>query len=56
MEPNELAGVERSYAEYKEVEHLSFDPLIALNLPATYEEVVQRYKRLRGESRPPSLN
>ena len=47
---------ERSYVEYLGIEHLSFDPLKDLNLPASYEEVVLRYKRLRGDRPLPGLN
>lgn len=50
------AHTERTYAEYQEVEHLSFDPLADLNLPASYEEVVQRYNRLRAEKQAPGMN
>ncbi len=48
--------MDRSYAEYQLVEHLSFDPLADLNLPASYEEVVNRYRRLRGDRYEPHLN
>lgn len=47
--PEEVTG--RSYAEYRDGQRLCFDPLEDLNLPASYEEVVLRYKRLR-EVRP----
>lgn len=56
LKKSSSVGPERSYAEYQAVEHLSFDPLTALNLPATYEEVVRRYKRLRSQDQGPSLN
>ncbi|HMN06300.1 MAG TPA: hypothetical protein PKD45_11290 [Flavobacteriales bacterium] len=56
-ETNEVIA-ERSYAEYRDAERLSFDPMKDLNLPASYEEVVLRYKRLRsGRTEPgPCLN
>ncbi|MGB3525991.1 MAG: hypothetical protein WBB32_08510 [Flavobacteriales bacterium] len=47
---------ERTYSEYIGGDHLSFDPLTDLNLPSSYEEVVMRYKRLRGERQLASLN
>ncbi len=58
MEPEKQqeAAAERTYAAYREEEHLVFDPLQDLNLPASYEEVQRRYKRLRTEREAPSLN
>lgn len=41
--------VERSYSAYSGGDHLTFDPLKDLNLPASYEEVVARFKRLQGD-------
>ena len=58
MELKEALDVksERTYSEYHGGEHLTFDPLKDLNLPSSYEEVVMRYKRLRGERQAVSLN
>lgn len=36
--------------------HLTFDPLKDLNLPSSYEEVVERFKRLQGERVWESMN
>jgi len=47
---------ERTYSEYVGGEHLIFDPLKDLNLPSSYEEVVSRFQRLRGERATLSLN
>ncbi len=47
---------ERSYADYHGCAELDFDPLKDLNLPASYEEVMVRYKRLRPEKIDPALN
>ncbi len=58
MELKEALDVksEGTYSEYLGGEHLSFDPLKDLNLPSSYEEVVMRYNRLRGERQLPSMN
>ena len=58
MELKEALDVksERTYSEYDGGEHLTFDPLKDLNLPSSYEEVMMRYKRLRGERQAVSLN
>lgn len=59
MEGKALAEppVERSYVEYQTTDHLLFDPLKDLNLPASYDEVVERYRRLRGDQpSSPGLN
>lgn len=47
---------ERSYSGYNSVGSLSFDPLKELNLPASYDEVVERFKRLQGERPDEVLN
>lgn len=39
---------ERSYSAHHSGPHLSFDPMKDLNLPANYDEVVTRFKRLQG--------
>lgn len=39
---------ERSYSAHHTGPHLSFDPMKDLNLPANYDEVVTRFKRLQG--------
>ncbi len=49
-------ATERSYSDYHGSADLAFDPLKDLNLPASYEEVVLRYKRLRPEKIDPALN
>ena len=58
MELKETLDVksEGTYSEYLGGEHLTFDPLKDLNLPSSYEEVVVRYMRLRGERQLPSMN
>ncbi|MBZ0206381.1 MAG: hypothetical protein K8H89_08650 [Flavobacteriales bacterium] len=58
MELNETIDIksERTYSEYVGGEHLTFDPLKELNLPSSYEEVVSRYQRLRGDRTVLSLN
>lgn len=58
MDPkeNEETLAERTYADYRDDERLSFDPLEDLNLPASYEEVQARYRQLRAERETPSLN
>ncbi|MBS1939239.1 MAG: hypothetical protein JSS84_15665 [Bacteroidetes bacterium] len=58
MEAKEVAepSVQRSYMEYQAADHLLFDPLKDLNLPASYDEVVERYRRLRCEQPSPGLN
>ncbi len=38
---------QRSYASYKRIAKLSFDPMKDLNLPGSYDEVVERFKRLQ---------
>jgi hypothetical protein len=48
QEPTEQQ-TERSYSGYYSGGALSFDPLKDLNLPASYEEVVARFRRLQGE-------
>jgi hypothetical protein len=58
MEPEGLAEpeTERSYATYGPEAQLIFDPLKDLNLPASYEEAMARYKRLRPDPGSESLN
>ncbi len=48
-------GTERSYAAYSSTE-LSFDPMKELNLPASYEEVTARFRRLQGSRAMEVLN
>ncbi|MFT3885667.1 MAG: hypothetical protein QM724_09620 [Flavobacteriales bacterium] len=38
----------RSYSSYFSGAQLTFDPLKELNLPANYEEVVARFRKLQG--------
>lgn len=54
--PGTTEQTERSYSEYNSGGALSFDPLKELNLPANYEEVVERFKRLQGERADEVLN
>lgn len=42
------SGPERSYAAICAGKDLAFDPMKDLNLPASYEEVVTRFRRLQG--------
>ena len=44
----ETIAAERTNETYAGGEHLTFDPLADLNLPASYEEVVDRYRRIQG--------
>lgn len=37
----------RTYASYRKIAKLSFDPMKDLNLPASYDEVLARFKRLQ---------
>jgi len=39
---------ERCYSTYSKGSQLSFDPMKDLNLPANYDEVLSRFKRLQG--------
>jgi hypothetical protein len=39
---------ERSYAAICAGKDLAFDPMKDLNLPASYEEVILRFRRLQG--------
>ncbi|MEO8588343.1 MAG: hypothetical protein ABI432_03155 [Flavobacteriales bacterium] len=41
-------NAERSYSAYNSGTPLAFDPMKDLNLPANYDEVVSRFKRLQG--------
>ncbi|MBS1940981.1 MAG: hypothetical protein JST38_08910 [Bacteroidetes bacterium] len=58
MEPNDTIEkeAERTYADYAADVRLNFDPLQDLNLPASYEEVRTRYKRLRTDRSMETLN
>jgi hypothetical protein len=47
---------ERTYAAYAGDVQLNFDPLQDLNLPASYDEVRQRYQRLRMDRSMETLN
>ncbi len=38
---------QRTYASYERIAKLSFDPMKDLNLPASYDEVLKRFKRLQ---------
>lgn len=49
------AQIERSYAEYA-AKDLAFDPMKDLNLPGSYEEVVDRFSRLQGDRAAEVLN
>jgi hypothetical protein len=46
----------RCYSTYNSGGQLEFDPLKELNLPANYDEVVNRFKRLQGERAVEILN
>jgi hypothetical protein len=47
---------ERGYASYNDGSKLSFDPMKDLNLPANYDEVMARFKRLQGDRAMEALN
>lgn len=47
---------DRSYSAYFSGGNLSFDPLKELNLPASYDEVVTRFRKLQGERAVEVLN
>ncbi len=47
---------DRSYRNYHSGGELQFDPMKDLNLPASYDEVVARFKRLQGDRAMESLN
>ena len=54
--PEEQKGTERSYASLANNASLSFDPMKELNLPASYDEVTVRFKRLQGSRAMEVLN
>ncbi len=54
-EASQEAG-ERGYASYNSGSKLSFDPMKDLNLPANYDEVLARFKRLQGVRAMEALN
>lgn len=55
VSPAEPVGeAERSYSGHGE--KLGFDPMKDLNLPANYDEVVSRFKRLQGTRAMEALN
>jgi hypothetical protein len=47
---------ERNYAALSEAKELAFDPLKDLNLPASYEEVTLRFRRLQSGKDMETLN
>lgn len=47
---------ERSYTDYTVEKDLAFDPLKDLNLPGSYEEVLDRFNKLQGERAQEVLN
>lgn len=58
-QPNEENTEEqggRSYGTYSSGAKLGFDPLKELNLPADYEEVVSRFRKLQGDRAMEVLN
>jgi hypothetical protein len=55
-ETAEQKAEQRCYSQYGNKEDLAFDPLKELNLPANYEEVLARFKKLQGERAMESLN
>lgn len=46
----------RCYTTYTKEDKLSFDPLKDLNLPASYEEVLARFKKLQCDRAMEALN
>lgn len=55
-ETEEQKAERRCYSQYGNKENLSFDPLKELNLPANYDEVLDRFKKLQGERAMEALN
>lgn len=49
-------GTERSYEAICARNDLEFDPMKDLNLPASYDEVIIRFKRLQGDRAQEVLN
>ena len=47
-ETEEQKAERRCYSQYGNKENLSFAPLKELNLPANYDEVRDRFKKLQG--------
>lgn len=47
---------ERSYADYTVEKEFAFDPLKDLNLPGSYQEVLDRFNKLQGERAQEVLN
>jgi len=47
---------ERSYTDYTAEKELAFDPLKDLNLPGSYQEVLDRFNKLQGERAQEVLN
>ncbi|MBK9419936.1 MAG: hypothetical protein IPN44_02660 [Flavobacteriales bacterium] len=52
----EKPAEERAPDTYAGGDHLTFDPLADLNLPASYEEVMARYRRIQGSRAWEQLN
>jgi len=46
----------RSFVAQESTSELGFDPLLDLNLPASYDEVRLRFERLQGGRRLPDMN
>lgn len=55
-ETAEQKAERRCYSQYGKNEGLAFDPLKELNLPANYDEVLERFKKLQGERAMEALN
>ena len=54
--PVDPAKQDRTYSEKHGDQRLDFDPLKDLNLPADYDEVLARFKRLQGDRAMEALN
>lgn len=52
----EKIAEERTSESYAGGEHLGFDPMAELNLPSSYEEVVERFRRIQGSRAWEALN
>jgi hypothetical protein len=52
----EEQAAQRCYSTYNSGGTLEFDPLKDLNLPASYQEVLDRFRRLQGERAVEVLN
>ena len=52
----QVSRTDGTHAGYTKNENLAFDPMKELNLPGSYDEVLERFKRLQGTRAMESLN